>query len=253
MQETLTKLWTLDPKLVIFPWKKGMEGSKPIQNGKAFPSNRDVFADFTEKVFLKRGENVWIRLHVGHNKQITALKDDRMLDHFRQKDMLVYKDNLQVKTTAKAGWLLGSHPTVLNARDFEDPLALLSEMSGLPVEIRMEWTSLNKGDKLEIKAAHILCAWESTLLCRRALNKIYGKKMGENPLGRNMRFVPNIADKRFITMEATRKKVEMSVKKQLLWITHVSSTVSYIISDLDYYDTTIGKTLRQALMQMRSK
>jgi hypothetical protein len=77
--------------------------------------------------------------------------------------------------------------------------------------------------------------------------------MGEYPLGRNMRFVPNIADKRFITTEATRKKEEMSAKKQRLWITHVSSAVSYIISDLDYYDTTIGKTLRQALMQMRSK
>jgi hypothetical protein len=117
----------------------------------------------------------------------------------------------------------------------------------------MEWISLDKGDKLKIKAAHILCAWESTLLCRRALNKIYGKKMGKYPLGRNMRFVPNIADERFITTEATRKKVEMSVKKQRLWITHVSSAVSYIILDLNYYDTTIGKTLRQALMQMRSK
>jgi hypothetical protein len=53
MQETLTKLWTPDPKLVIPPWKKGMEGSKPIQNGKAFPSNRDAFGDFLEKVFLK--------------------------------------------------------------------------------------------------------------------------------------------------------------------------------------------------------
>jgi hypothetical protein len=158
-----------------------------------------------------------------------------------------------VKTTAKAGWLLGSHSTVLNARDLEDSLALLPGMAGLPVEIRMEWISLHKGDKLKIKAAHILCAWESTLLCRRALNKIYGKKMGEYPLGRNMRFVPNIADKRFITREATRKKVEMSVEKQHLWITHISSAVSYIISDLDYYDTTIGKTLRQALMQMRSK
>ncbi len=142
---------------------------------------------------------------------------------------------------------------MLNARDLEDSLALLPEMSGLPVEIRMEWISLDKGDKLKIKAAHILCAWESTLECRRALNKIYGKKMGEYPLGRNMRFVPNIADKRFITTEATRKKVEMSVKKQRLWITHVSSAVSYIISDLDYHDGTIGKTLRQALMQMRSK
>jgi hypothetical protein len=139
-----------------------------------------------------------------------------MLDHFRQKDMLVYKYNLEVKTTAKAGRLLGSHPTVLNARALEDSLALLPEMSGLPVEIRMEWISLDKGDKLKIKAAHILCAWESTLLCGHALNKIYGKKMAKYPLGRNMGFVPNIADKRFIITEATRKKVEMSVKKQRL-------------------------------------
>lgn len=37
MQETLTKLWTLNPKLVIFHWKKGPKDSKPIQKGKAFP------------------------------------------------------------------------------------------------------------------------------------------------------------------------------------------------------------------------
>jgi hypothetical protein len=72
-------------------------------------------------------------------------------------------------------------------------------------------------------------------------------------LERNMCFVPNIVDKRFITIEATRKKAEMSVKKQRLWITHVSSAISYIILDLDYFDSTIGKTLSQALMQMRSK
>ena len=171
MQEICAKLWTIDASLVVFPWKKCLEDSKPIQKGKAFPGNRDAFADFTERIFLKRGENVWIRLHVGHNKPITtALKEDRFVDHFRQKDMLVYKDTLQVKTTAKAGWLLGSHTSVLNARDLEDALALLPEMEGLPVEIRTEWVSIDKGDKLKLKAAHILCSWDSTLLCRRALN-----------------------------------------------------------------------------------
>jgi hypothetical protein len=253
MQATLAKLWTLDPKLVIFPWKKGLEDSKPIQKGKAFPSNRTAFADFTEKIFLKRGESVWIRLHVGHNKEITALKDDRMVDHFRKKEMLVYKDNLQVKTTAKAGWLLGSHTTVLNPRDLEAALALLPEMSGLPVEIRIEWISIAKGDKLSLKAAHILCARDSTFECRRALDKIYGENVDDHPLGRKMRFVPNISDMGFLTTGATRKMVEKSVKEQRLFTTQVSSAISYMISDLDSFDSTIGKTLRQALMQMRSK
>lgn len=91
LQDTLTKLWTIDPKLVVYPWKAENEGGKPIQAGKAFPSNRDAFAEFTERVFLKRGMNVWIRLHVGHNKSLAVLKGNKMIDHFRQKDMLVYK------------------------------------------------------------------------------------------------------------------------------------------------------------------
>lgn len=253
MQETCTKLWALDPKLVVYPWKKGLEDGKPIQAGKAFPSNRDAFAEFTERIFLKRGENVWIRLHLGHNKSIAALKEDKLLDHFRQKDMVVYKDNLQVKTTAKAGWLLGSHVTVLNPRDLEEALSLLPEMKNIPVEIRIDWISVDKGDKLGLKAAHVLCEWENTLLCRRTLNKIYGKTVDGYPLGRNMRFVPNILDQRFITTATTRKKVEASVKKQRLFATSVSSSISHIISDLDFYESHASKTLRQALMQMRSK
>jgi hypothetical protein len=114
MQDTLTELWTIDPKLVIYPWKEENEGGKPIQAGKVFPSNRDAFAEFTERVFLKRELNVWICLHVGHDKSLAILHQDKMINHFRQKDMLAYTDNLQVKITTKAGWLLGFHPTVLN-------------------------------------------------------------------------------------------------------------------------------------------
>ncbi len=253
MQDTLTKLWTIDPKLVVYPWKEENEGGKPIQSGKVFPSNRDAFAEFTERVFLKRGMNVWIRLHVGHNKSLAALQDAKMIDHFRQKDMLAYKDNLQVKTTTKAGWLLGSHPTVLNPRDLEEALSLLPEMKGIPIEIRIDWVSIDKGDKLGLKAAYVLCEWENALLCRRTLNKIYGKTMDGYQLGRNMCFVPNTTDQRFITTQSTRKKVEASVRKQRLFVANVSSSVSYIISDLDYYEATTGNTLRQALMQMRSK
>jgi hypothetical protein len=79
------------------------------------------------------------------------------------------------------------------------------------------------------------------------------KNVGEYPLGRNMRFVTSILDKRFITTDATRKEVKNSVRKQRLFRTHVSSAISYIILDLDYFDSTICKTLHQALMQMRSK
>ena len=71
--------------------------------------------------------------------------------------------NLQVKTTAKAGWLLGSHATVGNARDLEAALGLLPEMKGIPIEIRTEWIVTEKGVKTGLKAAHVLCEWKATL------------------------------------------------------------------------------------------
>jgi hypothetical protein len=71
-------------------------------------------------------------------------------------------------------------------------------------------------------------------------------------LAQNMSFVLNIPDKHFITTVATQKKVKTSSKKQQLSTTHLSSAISYINLDLDYSDTIIGSTLRQAVMQMRS-
>jgi hypothetical protein len=47
--------------------------------------------------------------------------------------------------------------------------------------------------------------------------------------------------------------VEASVRKQRLFAANVSSSVSYIILDLDYHEPNADMTLRQALMQMRSK
>ena len=251
MQDVCNKLWTLDAKLVILAWKN--EDARPIQKTTPFPNCRDMFAEFTEKIYLKHGQNVWIRLHIGHDKSLAPLREERMLSHFRGKDMLVYKDNLQVKTTAKAGWLLGSHATVLNARDLEAAIGLLPEMKGIPIEIRTEWIVTEKGVKTGLKAAHVLCEWKATLACRRGLNAIYGKTTEGYPLGRNMRFVPNITDTRFITTSKTATKVALSVKKQRRFNESVSSCISYTISDLDFYDDDLGKTLRQVLMQMRSK
>jgi hypothetical protein len=68
-----------------------------------------------------------------------------------------------------------------------------------------------------------------------------------------MRFVPNTTNQRFIMTQSTRKKVKTSVRKQRLLVANISSSISYIISELDYYEANTGKMLQQALMQMRSK
>ncbi len=254
MKATCDKLWGIDKQLVIFPWKEEQEGFKPIQQTKPFPTNRAVFSDFAEKVFLQAGQHAWIRVHVGHNKPLAAaLKEDKLVNHFRQKDMTVTRDTLQEKRTIKAGWLLGSHTTVLNPRDLEESLYNCPEMEGLSVEIRTEWVSLESGDRLGLKAAHVLCEYDSAKRVRRAFDAIYGRTSKDFPLGRSMRFVPNLVDGRFSPSEATKKRVVLCVQKQRLFNTEVASATVDTILNLDYCNRNCGLTLRQALMQMRSK
>ena len=91
--------------------------------------------------------------------------------------MLVYKDNLQVKAMAKAGWLLGSTSTVFNARDLEEAITLLPEMIKVPIELRVKWIVTEKGVNTGLKADHVLCEWGATLECQRGMNEIYGKRL----------------------------------------------------------------------------
>ena len=85
------------------------------------------------------------------------------------------------------------------------------------------------------------------------MNKIYQKHSEEGyPLGKNMRFVPNIMDDRFIITANMRKKVLASIQKQKKFHASVETTKNYTILGLDYFDPKIGKTLRQILMGIRS-
>ena len=249
--DTLTKFWQDDPTLLVLPWH--LDSVKPIKKGSKIPSNRDSIAQYVDNIFLKHGNSCWVRMRIGHTKPSAFMEEESFQTYFRDRGILIAKEKLQMKVTQKAGWLLGSHPTAFNPRDLEQALEHLPELKGIPIEVRIDYIRVKAEGRTNTKAAQIFCSWDATQKCRRALNTIYKKKNVDGyPLGKNMRFVPNIMDRRFITTPSTRKKVQASIQKQTKFLASVETTKNYTICGLDYYDEKLKQTLRQALMGIRS-
>ena len=251
LHEALQKLWQIDPDLILYNWED--INAAPLSRNSVLPKNKNSASAYVNGAFLKQGQAAWIRMHVGHNKSIDHFEIPAVKDWFREKDMNVYKEKLQAKITCKAGWLLGSNGLCLNPRDLEAAFELLPELQGVPIEVRVEAIRTEKGKATGVKAAHIHTPWDKALKCRIAMNMVYGKKSTNGyPLGKDMRFIPNILDTRFIVTDKTKMKVKKSVSKQKYFLQKTDSATSYTIIALDYVDPVVGMTLRELLMGLRS-
>jgi hypothetical protein len=141
----------------------------------------------------------------------------------------------------------------LNPRDLEAALELVPELQGIPIEIRIEAIRVDKGKPSGVKAAHVLTPWDKALKCRIAMNMIYSKRSKNGyPLGKDMRFIPNIMDTRFITTDKTKMQVKKSVSKQKYFLAKTQSATNYTIIGLDYVEPTLGTSLREMIMGLRS-
>jgi hypothetical protein len=188
---------------------------------------------------------------MGHNKEIDISDDLRKW--MKRKSMIFFKERLQVKIVAKAGWWLGSHDRCINPRDLEESLMSMEECKGIPIECRVEMIRIEKGKKTETKALWAMTSWEKVSYLRAALKKIYSKTKKQGyPLGKYMRFIPNILDTRFITTTETKQKVRKAVGKQKKFLASVETAISYSIIGLDYLQPQIKMTLREIVMGMRS-
>jgi hypothetical protein len=251
IHDLLKKLWQIDPDVILHQWND--MNALPLKKTSTLPTNKNSASTFVNGAYLKQGECAWVRILMGHNKNVESFIEPTVKEWFRDKDMNFYKEKLQAKITCKAGWLLGSNGSCLNPRDLEAALEMVPELQGIPIEIRMEAIRVEKGKQTGVKAAHVLTPWDKALKCRIALNMIYSKRSKNGyPLGKDMRFIPNIMDTRFITTDKTKMQVKKSIGKQKFFLSKTQTATSYTIIGLDYVEPIIGSSLREILMGLRS-
>ena len=251
LTDLLKKIWQIDPDAILYQWND--LNASPLKRTSKLPTNKNSASAFINGAFLRQGQSAWVRMHLGHNKSVDTFDEPKVKEWFRDQDYNFYKEKLQAKVTCKAGWLLGSNGLCLNPRDLEAALELLPEMQGIPLEIRIEVIRTEKGKQSGVKAAHVLTPWDKAMKCRLAMNRIYAKQSDRGyPLGKDMRFIPNILDTRFITTTKTKMKVLKSVSKQKHFLAKTQTATSYTIMGLDYVQPNIGSSLREIIMGIRS-
>jgi hypothetical protein len=85
------------------------------------------------------------------------------------------------------------------------------------------------------------------------MNRIYAKQSNRGyPLGKDMQFIPNIMDTRFIMTTKTKMKVVKSVSKQKHFLAKTQTATSYMIMGLEYIQPNIRSSLREIIMGIRS-
>lgn len=119
--------------------------------------------------------------------------------------------------------------------------------------MKTEFIKTNPRTQGTVKAVHIYTEYEKAFSCRKALAKLYAANNKKNfPLGKNIRFIPDILDSRFITTEKTKMRIRKCIAKQKLFLDNASTGKKYTIIGLDNYINVIGVTMRQAIMGLCS-
>ena len=104
-----------------------------------------------------------------------------------------------------------------------------------------------------VKALHVYGDYNKMATIREVLRRIYREGLRKGfPLGVKMRFVPNIADPRYLVTAGTKSNIKILRGKQKSFLKNILKQKSHTIQGLDFHVEEIKATLRQVVMGMRS-
>ncbi len=253
MVETVLEI---DPSAYIVPWNNDSKVTKiTSKNFNGIPS-RECANMYCDNLFVKKDMNSWIRIKVAHDSDRETWDDQESRDKFKSRDMFGAKDRIQAQKQACAGWLLGSHPTT-DCRKLEQALKLHSQLEKMQLEVRLQVIKLDNSSKVPyeelVRACHIHTDFDKVHHVRAILNKIYGHSNinGDYPLGKNMRFVPHVADIRLRPSQSAVNRACRCVSKQRTFLERTETQTTTTIDGLDYVVPGIGISLREACMRIQ--
>ena len=115
----IKEMMSIDKKLILSLWWDS-KGSPTKCNKGEFPVNKNELLHYVDKCFLKQSTYPYIQFIVEHSKKVEEFADPDFLAHLKDNKILLNKDRLQSRNTICIGWLMGTHPKSVNARDLED-------------------------------------------------------------------------------------------------------------------------------------
>ena len=255
LQTFLTVLLKIDRKMVIYEYlvksnhcyidhpKKIPDVPSKIQkffNGRWRPSSK--------------GTVIWPQIKLGLSvDHETFLTDAQCL--LEDKDMKIFKKDLQTEHTEITGYLLFSHRLQNKERlkkTIEDNL--LSQV-GVKDPIAMRWQKIMKtpgsgeDDEKVVQAYHIEATRGDGDRISKGIAHIYSSTRKKYPFFEKMRY---IAYSKVVQHSADKEKM-LAIANRQRWFSKLTEVAkSFEIAELDYVAAGVDKSLRQYIMEMKN-
>lgn len=241
--DLMKEMWKVEPRLLIPAWK---ENERDPWSGKtSLPHTRDAVEMFCERFWIAKGRaGSFIRVKIAHDLPLEdILENSNILQYSFENDVKVYKDKIQEQRVTLIGWFAGSISSRTGIEDLETalkghPLATKNGIKDL--EIRVQHVNLKTGQTYQfipaeerVMAMHIYASASKAPSVREMLMELYPSAPQRNyPMGRHMRFVPNVADTSFVIPPGLPRRAEALKKKQAIFLKNLRSTTTRTIDNL---------------------
>ena len=134
-------LLKLDPRIVIHPWgaKANYNFAKPITKNSAKPTTKENLYNYVDRIFIRENSFPYVRMLTSHDVHRTELSSETFTTNIRDQGINLWIDAIQAETIKTAGWLLGSHPEILNTKDFATILQQHPLLKGVELEVQVKF------------------------------------------------------------------------------------------------------------------
>ena len=127
------------------------------RSGKDRFQNSRQFDKYLQKpLWPKIGQENWIKLYLGHNKNIHEIIDDDLNKELRDKGVLLFLSNLQAADSANAVWLMGAHHKYTETKHLMSTLQNHPRFFNLPVSVKIQKLKIKKLDKYVSTATNVV-------------------------------------------------------------------------------------------------
>ncbi len=232
----LEMIFLIDEKAMLLPWNPNSKVKAiSAKSARVNIDNRGTALLYCDNLFITMNRPSWVRLRIAHDCDAKEWDDIDHKTEFKNRDMFIGVDRIQAQKTACAGWLLGSHQST-DPRALEECLKNLPQLKGMQIEVRWQGIKLKNKSKIPteqlIKACHVHTDFTTIARVKMALNRIYGSSNRDKqyPLGKVMRFVPQVSDTRFPVSPKALVNASRCVSRQKVFLSKMVSINCYVIA-----------------------
>lgn len=260
----LEAVWEADPSSCLPTWYRKVK-KEPLHSETPQTVDREFLKPYVSYFYTttSRGGS-YIRFKLRHTNSVEEIINHPALEwQADKKHIYLYEDKIQAVQVMQAGWLAGSINSRGGIRDLESilknhPFAKLNRVDNL--EIRISQIIIDAIDRKapetdRVFAMHVYTDKASTGAVRELCQMIYpADPQPDYPMGRHMRFIPNVSDSRFIRPPEAKVKARQLRDRQRMFLKSIKSTETSDILQLNRaLKTPPYPSLMQVLTTWKSK